>query len=155
MGFGRAPYAPADAEGDEQSYTNEDGRTEPQRNLHLMDVSLQPRLDADVGHGESHHSRSQEHHQLLGEEEPQDVAHLGSEHLAHGNLLAPLFATDGYQWIDTEQGYQDADSRHHVEQAEERVLGVEQAVEGFIDVDNLPIVYSNAPIVIVCVEAVG
>ena len=92
MGFGCAPHAPTDAEGDEQSHTSEDGRAEPQGNLYLMDVSLQPWFDADIGDGEGYHGRSHEHHQLLDEEEPQNVAHFGTEHLANGNFLAPLFA---------------------------------------------------------------
>ena len=57
MGSSRLPYAPADAEGDEQGDTNEDGRAEPQGNPHLMNVSLQPWLDTDVGNGEGYYSR--------------------------------------------------------------------------------------------------
>ena len=62
MGFGRAPHAPTDAEGDEQGHAHKDGGAEPQGNLYLMDVSLQPRLDAGVGHGEARHGSSHEHH---------------------------------------------------------------------------------------------
>ena len=39
-GVGCAPYAPTDAEADEQGHAHKDGGTEPQGNIHLMDVSL-------------------------------------------------------------------------------------------------------------------